>query len=100
MKKSKDKPWGVYIVRCNDGSLYTGISNNVESRFHDHQSQGARCAKYLRGRAPLKLVFVSVIGSKSEASKVEWEIKHYTRQGKEDLISGWGSLAGHAQRSP
>ena len=85
--EASKKKWSVYIVRCKDNSLYTGISNDVDERFATHQAQGQKCAKYLRGRAPLELVFVTVIGSMSEASKLEWEIKQYSMEEKEALIS-------------
>ena len=87
MPEASKKKWSVYIVRCKDNSLYTGISNDVDERFATHQAQGPKCAKYLRGRAPLELVFVSVIGSMSEASKLEWEIKQYSKEEKEALIA-------------
>ena len=87
MPATHNKEWSLYIVRCKDNSLYTGISNDVDERFSTHQAQGPKCAKYLRGRAPLELVFVSVIGSMSEASKLEWEIKQYSKEEKEVLIA-------------
>lgn len=59
----------VYILRCGDGSLYTGIATDVERRFGEHVSQGPKTAKYLRGRLPLEIVYRREIGSRSEASK-------------------------------
>ncbi len=47
--------WSVYILRCGDGSLYTGVATDVARRFGEHQSQGPKAAKYVRGRTPLEL---------------------------------------------
>jgi putative endonuclease len=60
--------WSVYIIRCGDGSLYTGIATDVERRFGEHVSQGPKTAKYLRGRLPLEIVYRREIGSRFEAS--------------------------------
>ena len=77
--------WYVYILRCGDGSLYTGIATDVERRLAEHQTN--KGAKYLRGRGPLKLVFAKQVGSRSQALKIEHKVKGLTRQEKEDLIS-------------
>jgi putative endonuclease len=76
--------WYVYIIRCHDGSLYTGIATDVERRFAEHQSNVG--AKYLRGRGPLKLVFKQRIGQRSRALKVEQGIKRLPKKKKEALI--------------
>lgn len=78
--------WSVYIIRCADGSLYTGITTDVERRFEEHQSQGLKSAKYLRGRAPLELVYSQEVGTRSEAAKEEWRIKRLSKQEKEALV--------------
>ena len=77
-------PWYVYIVRCGDNSLYTGIATDVDRRFEEHQEH--RGARYLRGRAPLQLVFHRKIGTRSQASKIEYQIKRLSKDRKEDLI--------------
>jgi len=76
--------WSIYIIRCGDRSLYTGISNNVPKRFAVHQSGGSQAAKYTRSRHPLQLVFTAEIGNRSQASRAEYyhELPH--------LIGGWG----------
>jgi putative endonuclease len=74
--------WSVYIIRCGDGSLYTGIATDVERRFGEHVSQGPKAAKYLRGRLPLEIVYRKEIGSRSEASKEELRIKRMGVKGK------------------
>lgn len=77
--------WFLYMIRCKNGSLYTGISTNVERRFAAHQA--GKGAKYLRGKAPLLLVYQQTIGSHSEALKVELQIKQMSKQEKERMIA-------------
>jgi len=84
--KFRRSSWFVYIIRCGDLSLYTGIATDVDRRFAEHESQGAKAAKYLRGRLPLTLVYQQEIGSRSEASKVELRIKSLSRKEKLKLI--------------
>ncbi len=84
--KSRKSSWFVYIIRCGDLSLYTGIATDVDRRFAEHESQGAKAAKYLRGRLPLTLLYQEEIGSRSEASKVEVRIKSLSRKEKFELI--------------
>ncbi len=85
--------WSVYIIRCGDNSLYTGISNDVAKRFAVHQSGSATAAKYTRHRHPLKLVFSEEIGTKSEASRMEYRIKQLPKGTKESLVRGLTSLS-------
>jgi len=68
--------WYVYILRCGDGSLYTGIATDVDRRLAEHQTN--KGAKYLRGRGPLKLVFEKQVGSRSQALKIEHKVKGLT----------------------
>ncbi len=85
--------WSVYIIRCGDNSLYTGISNNVAKRFAVHRSGNAKSAKYTRPRHPLELVFSAEIGTKSAASRVEYQIKQLSKKNKESLVIGKISLS-------
>ena len=78
--------WSVYILRCGDDSLYTGVAIDVARRFDEHESQGPKAAKYVRGRLPLELVYTRVIGTRSEAQKEEWRIKRLSRTQKEALL--------------
>ncbi len=78
--------WSVYIVRCRDGSLYTGIATDVRRRFLEHRRGAGRGAKYLRGRGPLRLVFTTPIGPRSRALRVECQIKKLPKARKEALI--------------
>ncbi len=84
--------YSLYIVRCADGSLYTGIAIDVERRIQEHGS-GTRGAKYLRGKGPLRLEFEQRVGNRSVASQIEYHVKQLDRPGKEDLIAGRFSLA-------
>jgi|TARA_B110000483_G_C17673431_1_gene342778 putative endonuclease len=78
--------WRVYILRCADGTLYTGVAMDVERRLEEHQSGGPKAAKYVRGRGPLVLVYTQVIGTRSEACKEEWRIKQLSKAEKEALL--------------
>lgn len=77
--------WYVYILRCGDGTLYTGITPDVQSRLAKHE-QGLG-AKYTRGRGPLTLVYTEECTDRAAASRREYAIKHLTRQEKEALIA-------------
>jgi len=80
--------WFLYLIRCKDGSLYTGITTDVDRRFAEHQS--GKGAKYLRGKTPLTLVFQQKIGSRSAALKAEASIKKLSKVEKEAIINtGW-----------
>jgi putative endonuclease len=78
--------WYLYLVRCYDGSLYTGISTDIARRFAQHQGEGSAGSKYLKGRRPLTLVFKKKLGSKSLALKVERKIKKLSKARKGKLI--------------
>ena len=84
--------WSIYIIRCGDRSLYTGISNNVPKRFAVHQSGGSQAAKYTRSRHPLQLVFTAEIGNRSQASRAEYYLKQLPKKTKERLVAGTISL--------
>lgn len=88
-----DGMWSIYLIRCGDNSLYTGITNDVVKRFAVHVEGGAKAAKYLRSRHPLRLVYTVELGTRSDASKVELFIKKLPKKTKELLISGRVSLA-------
>ena len=78
--------WHLYLVRCHDGSLYTGITTDVARRFSEHQGNGDTGAKYLRGKGPLVLVFQRKLGSRSLALAVESKVKKLSKARKEALI--------------
>ena len=79
-----DKVWLLYILRCGDGSLYTGIAVDVQARLAMHRS--GKGAKYTRGRGPLELIYWEELPSQSDALKRECAIKRMTRPEKLKLI--------------
>lgn len=76
----------MYLIRTRRGELYTGVTQDVERRFREHQEGGTKAAKYLRGKNPLELVFQKEIGSRSNALKAEAEIKKWSKDKKESLV--------------
>ena len=78
--------WAVYILRCADGSLYTGITNDVARRLEEHNTNGRLAAKYTRSRRPVKLVYTEVVSDRSLAAQREYQIKQMSHKEKEDLI--------------
>lgn len=79
------KRWSVYILECGDGSLYTGITNDVPARILAHQE--GRGAKYTKGRGPLTLKYQEECDNRSEASKREISIKKLSREEKLALMA-------------
>ena len=76
--------WFVYMIRCANGSLYTGCTNNLIRRWHEHRKGNG--AKYLRIHEPEMVVFVEEQPDRSKACRREYQIKQLTKQDKEDLI--------------
>lgn len=79
--------WYVYIVKCTDGSLYTGTSIWPERRLEEHKSKGSKSAKYMRAHTPHSLVYQKAIGSRSDALKEEYRIKQLSKANKQKLIN-------------
>ncbi len=77
--------WIVYILRCADGTLYTGITNDLERRMAEHE--GGQGAKYTKGRGPLQLVYQETCRGRGLATKRELEIKSLDRRAKLLLVS-------------
>lgn len=75
-----------YIMRCEDGSLYTGITTDVERRFKEHQGKLSGGAKYTKGRIPIKVEVMWQSDNRSLASKLEYRIKKLSKVDKETLI--------------
>lgn len=75
----------VYIVRCNDSTLYTWISNNLEKRIDDHNNSKT-WAKYTKARRPVKLVWQQKVLNRNEASRLELKIKKMWKKDKESLL--------------
>ncbi|MFK8014697.1 MAG: GIY-YIG nuclease family protein [Gammaproteobacteria bacterium] len=79
--------WWVYLVRCADQSIYTGIATDVSRRLAEHRAGGARAARYLRGRGPLRLLVAQPVGDHGAALRVEWRIKRLTANEKAEFAS-------------
>lgn len=71
----------IYILKCSDGTLYTGSTNDLEKRVKVH-NEGKTAAKYTRSRRPVKMIYSEKFETKSEALKREWEIKKMEREEK------------------
>lgn len=84
--------WSLYLLRCGDGTLYTGIATDVERRLGEHLD-GARGARYLRGRGPLELLVAEPVGDRALASRAERRVKRLPRARKEQLIAAPERLA-------
>ena len=78
--------WFVYILECADGTLYTGMTNDIERRLEQHNAGTA--ARYTRARTPVKLVYQEKSENRSTALKREYAIKQLTRKQKDQLITG------------
>ncbi len=78
--------YSIYILRCADSSLYTGITTDLERRVNEHNTDNKKWAKYTRVRRPVALAYCEVFENRSEASKREYAIKQLTRREKLTLI--------------
>jgi putative endonuclease len=81
------KPWFVYILRCADGSLYTGVSTDVQRRVEEHNAGNPPGARYTSGRRPVLLVYQECAASRGDALRREREIKARDRAWKLALIT-------------
>jgi putative endonuclease len=81
--------WNVYIVRCSDGTLYTGIATDVDRRVEEHNFSPRLGANYTRARRPVVLVYQETAATRSDALKREYRIRRLGRVEKELLISTW-----------
>ena len=84
--------WFLYVVRCANGHLYTGVTTNVARRFSEHQSGGIKSAKYLRGKGPLTLMYQEQVGSHGDALRREIVVKKLSRVKKLALIESGGCV--------
>lgn len=78
--------WFLYIVECSDGSLYTGVTNDVDRRLAAHNA--GRGARYTRSRRPVRLVYLDEQPDRSTALRREHALKRLTRAEKEELLGG------------
>ncbi|MEZ5529846.1 MAG: GIY-YIG nuclease family protein [Porticoccaceae bacterium] len=86
--------WFVYMIEASDGSLYTGITTDVERRFVEHR-EGKQGARYFNGREPQRVVYVEPAEDRSSASRREAAIKQLRRQQKLELIAGGNTDGGY-----
>ncbi len=75
-----------YLLRCNDGSLYAGITTDVTRRLVEHNSASIKASKYTRSRQPVKMVYQEKLSSRSKALKRKAEVKKWRKTQKEKLI--------------
>lgn len=86
--------YSLYVLRCRDDSLYTGIATDVERRLGEHSS-GTRGARYLRGRGPVTLLCAERVGDRSAASRAELSFKRLSKAKKERLVRDPDGLRAH-----
>ena len=98
MSTDNHNNWSVYIILADDGSFYTGISTDIDRRFHEH-SEKTTGAKYFNGRQPVEIVYQEHGHNRSSASKREVEIKRLSRKQKKSLIDSVqvGADRGHPE---
>lgn len=88
--------WYVYMLRCADKTLYTGVTTNLERRVIEHNglnaAAGARGAKYTKARRPVELVYQEVVAGRGEAQKREAALRRLSRVKKESLILDKNSI--------
>jgi putative endonuclease len=77
--------WHVYILKCSDNTLYTGVTNNLERRVKEH-NDSKLAAKYTRARRPVRLLYSQKHKTRAKALQEEYKIKQKNRQEKEKLV--------------
>lgn len=82
----------IYTLRCEDNSIYTGITNDLERRMEEHFEKTKKCAKYTKRHTPVKIEKVWICENRVLASKLEYRIKKLTKTEKEELIKKENSL--------
>ena len=89
MSTTPQNNWLIYILKCVDGSLYCGITNNIEKRLKQHKGEIIGGAKYTRSHWPCKLVYKEKSASRSEALQREVVIKKMSKVEKQTLINSF-----------
>lgn len=87
-----NKPWFVYVLRCADNSLYTGVAMDVYKRLDEHNGIAKNGAKYTQGRRPVQLAYLEETDSRSAACKREYAIKSLSKLEKETLLLEYQSV--------
>ena len=82
----------IYMIRCEDNSIYTGITTDLKRRMNEHFSKDEKCAKYTSSHNVKKIEKVWETSNRSLASKLEYQIKKLSKSNKEDLISNKSKL--------
>lgn len=82
---TENSSWQVYLLRCNDNSLYAGITTDIERRLQQHNNSKLG-AKYTRARRPVSLVYIESANDRSAASKREHQLRLLTKLKKEQLV--------------
>lgn len=77
--------WFVYVLRCADDSLYTGITTDVERRLHEHNCDDQKAARYTRSRRPLQLFYQEACADRAAAARREYQVKRLSRPAKLQL---------------
>lgn len=79
-------PWYVYMLRCADNSLYTGVTTDIERRLHEHNHDNKLGARYTRARRPVQLVYQQTADDRAGACQLESQLKKLSRKQKLELI--------------
>lgn len=87
-KHSQTGNWWVYLLRCNDNSLYAGVTTDIHRRTGEHNNSKLG-AKYTRARRPVRLVYLEQAHDKSSACKREYQLRQLTKLQKEQLVSNY-----------
>ncbi len=87
-EQNKINAWWVYLLRCNDNSLYAGVTTDINRRVDEHNNSKLG-AKYTRARRPVSLAYLEQADNKSIACKREYQIRHLSKQKKELLVSNF-----------
>ena len=85
MRAEIEMGWYLYVLRCNDNTMYTGVTTNLARRLNEHNAS-PRAAKYTKSRRPVKLVYWVAFSDRSSAQKAEYKFKQLTRKQKEKII--------------
>ncbi|MEW5701460.1 MAG: GIY-YIG nuclease family protein [Candidatus Zixiibacteriota bacterium] len=87
---SAHRPWFVYLVRCSDGSIYTGITDDLDARIRKHNAD--KGAQYTAQRRPVVLLYSEIHSDQNGARRREAQLKRWTREKKEKLVAGFPRL--------
>jgi len=85
-EQNKTSTWWVYLLRCNDNSLYAGVTTDIHRRIGEHNNSKLG-AKYTRARRPVSLAYLEEASNKSLACKREYQVRHLTKPQKEKLVN-------------